>query len=431
MSEMRPFELLEAPLAGTRLIEASAGTGKTYTIAALFLRLILERHLPVKQILVVTFTQAATEELKHRIRTRLREAIVAFAGGNTEDPFLQGLLRKTGNTRSALGRLRIALREFDQAAICTIHSFCLRMLHEHAFESGSLFDTELISDQEDLKREITEDFWRRHFYNASPLLAAYARSRKFTPQHLEDLLNKRIARPYLKVIPATPPPDPTSAEKAYLLAFQEMAQAWNQWREEVSDILSSSPALHQSLYGPSKAPPLVDGMEALVESGGHAPVRFSNFERFTSTMIRNATKKDHEPPLHPFFRLCEEFQNRKAELEEVYEKVLLGLRRDFLTHAHVALSRRKIKENIQSFDDLLTQLRGALKDRGGAALAGAIQTKFKAALIDEFQDTDPIQYEIFKAVFADPESILFLIGDPKRAVYSFWGVDFFVFIVAS
>jgi exodeoxyribonuclease V beta subunit len=160
MNESSHFDLLNSPLEGTNLIEASAGTGKTYTIAGLFLRLLLEKNLSVNEILVVTFTEAATQELKDRIRTKLREAICAFAGGRNGDDFFGNLVKSSKNTENALVSLKEAIRAFDQAAIFTIHGFCRRILHENAFESGSLFDTELITDQEGLIREIVDDFWR-------------------------------------------------------------------------------------------------------------------------------------------------------------------------------------------------------------------------------------------------------------------------------
>ena len=143
MTYIEHFDLLNSPLEGTNLVEASAGTGKTYTIAGLFLRLLLEKNLSVDQILVVTFTEAATGELRDRIRAKLREATRAFTSGGSEDLFLNELVQKQQDPAGSLQRLEAALYAVDLAAIFTIHGFCLRMLHEKAFESGSLFDTEL------------------------------------------------------------------------------------------------------------------------------------------------------------------------------------------------------------------------------------------------------------------------------------------------
>ena len=193
--EIKGFDLLESPLEGTNLIEASAGTGKTYTIAGLFLRLILEKGFSVNDILVVTYTVAATEELRDRIRKKIREAMEAFSAGSSSDEFLNGLVQKNPDPQGAIRLLQEALHDFDEASIFTIHGFCQRTLHESAFESGSLFDTELIPDQERLKEEIVRDFWRLQFYRAPLEFVAYAQSKGVSPRYFLNLLGQRNRPP--------------------------------------------------------------------------------------------------------------------------------------------------------------------------------------------------------------------------------------------
>ncbi|MEJ2724967.1 MAG: UvrD-helicase domain-containing protein [Deltaproteobacteria bacterium] len=207
MTGLKPFDLLSSSLEGTNLIEAGAGTGKTYTITGLFLRLLLERKLLVEEILVVTFTQAATEELRDRIRRKIREAMEAFAQGVTEDKFLRKLVRGHSDPEEAVRRLAEALRSFDEAAIFTIHGFCRRMLYEKAFESGTLFDTELVTDEETLKREACDDFWRTHVSTASGLFVNYVIRRNVTPDSLRALLKNRIDQPDLCIVPPVEPVD--------------------------------------------------------------------------------------------------------------------------------------------------------------------------------------------------------------------------------
>ncbi len=154
MQTIKDFNLIDSPLEGTNLIEASAGTGKTYAITGLFLRLLLEKNLSANEILVVTFTEAATEELKDRIRTGLRKAMEAFSTGNAPKELLKNLVSKSNDHKGALRCLKEAIRTFDEACIYTIHGFCRKMLHEYAFESGSLFDTELVTEQEGLKQKL-------------------------------------------------------------------------------------------------------------------------------------------------------------------------------------------------------------------------------------------------------------------------------------
>ncbi len=151
MVDITSFDLINSPLEGTNLIEASAGTGKTYTIAGLVLRLILEQGLAISEILSVTFTVAATEELRHRIRQTIKAAEEAFARGLSEDPFIDALLKRFADHDKKAEQLREALRDFDEASIFTIHGFCQKVLQTHTFETGTLFDTELIPDEALLK----------------------------------------------------------------------------------------------------------------------------------------------------------------------------------------------------------------------------------------------------------------------------------------
>jgi exodeoxyribonuclease V beta subunit len=187
---MQPFDLLHTPLEGICLIEASAGTGKTYNIEGLFIRLILELQLQVDQILVLTFTNAATEELKDRIRNKLVQTKDAFVIGASDDPLIKILVDKNPDPVASTQRIHDAVIDFDKAAIFTIHGFCQRILYEHAFETRHLFDTELVTDQSSLIREVVNDFWRKIFYPAPPEFISFTLSRISGPDYFSQLLNK-------------------------------------------------------------------------------------------------------------------------------------------------------------------------------------------------------------------------------------------------
>ena len=431
MTQKRPFDLLESPLAGTNLIEASAGTGKTYTIAGLFLRLLLEQNLAVERILVVTFTEAATEELRDRIRTRLRDAVAAYSGGHTDDVFLTGLMEKSPDRKASLRILSQALRNFDQAAISTIHGFCRRVLHENAFESGSLFDTELKADLEYLRAEVSEDYWRTHFYEASPLFVHYALKRKFGPDHLLSLLSKHGAQPYLKIIPQPEIQDASAQEAAFEAALAQVQRAWHAGRQEVEKILLQDEGLKRNMYPKARIPLWIQGMEAFLASEKAFTSIFEGFEKFTLKELQRALKKGASMPDHPFFAACQGLQERRDALEGLFGIHLQALESAFIPWSRKALAQRKAQYNIQSFDDLLIRLERALEGKGGKRLAAAVRMRFQAALIDEFQDTDPVQYAIFRDIFQSGESILFLIGDPKQAIYSFRGADIFAYMEAA
>jgi len=483
------FDLLNSPLEGRNLIEASAGTGKTYTIAGLYLRLLLEKRLSVDQILVVTFTVAATEELRARIRRRIREALAAFVSINgsdqgasvaeptpvaqsasvaepapvtqpapVADDFLAGLVKKCADSREAELLLTNALRCFDEAVVFTIHGFCQKTLQEKAFECGSFFNTELITDQSGLMQEVVDDFWRIHAYNASPEFINFA-GKRWSLKAITTLVRTCASRlNVLRVIPEAdfwetkgsqptpvavdylemegPQPD-TVEEDACIRALDQMRLVWPIVREEVEDLLvNSGQSLNQRKYPQASIRGWMETMDKYL-TPANSPPRWRLFpypgelEKFGITALEGAVKKGCQPPRHQFFILADDLHKKLKELEAVFEQRLLALKRKLLDFVREELPRRKHEQNIRSFDDLLLSLQIALKGEGGADLAQVIREKYRAALIDEFQDTDPIQYDIFKTIYPDRKSTLFLIGDPKQAIYSFRGADIFAYLEAA
>jgi exodeoxyribonuclease V beta subunit len=422
------FDLLTSPLEGTNLIEASAGTGKTYTITGLFLRLLLEKRVSVNDILVVTYTVAATEELRDRVRRMVREALEVYSGGDSQDAFLRSLAQRTGDKAEAISLLRNALRDFDQAAIFTIHGFCQRTLHESAFESGSLFDTELEPDQETgLIEEIVQDFWRRHFYQAPVAFVRYALSKNFWPAFFLKILRKGISHLELKIIPEKMEEGPIHVEPLYR-AYEKLKKVWPGVRDEVEQKLRD-PALYSDyeknlfLY--------LAMMDGYVSGGDSIFPLPEGFEKWTTAVLGKKTRKGMNTPRHAFFDSCDAVQKTAAVLQGEMDRRLLFLKREVFQAIKRELPERKLRRNIQSFNDLLDRLHHSLKKVGGDELSGAIRKRYKAALIDEFQDTDLIQYAIFQDVFGQGEAILFLIGDPKQAIYSFRGADLFAYMKAA
>ncbi|MDP2645788.1 MAG: exodeoxyribonuclease V subunit beta [Desulfobacterales bacterium] len=432
MGIVKPFDIAGSALEGVRLIEASAGTGKTYTISGLFLRLITEKRFTMGEILVVTFTEAATQELKDRIYQTLRKALHAFSCGRAEDELLEALLEqyRGQDPGYAVRAVKEALRDFDKNAIVTIHGFCNKMLYDHAFESGSLFDTRLITEQGDIKKEIVEDFWRSHFYRATPLFVSYCLN-VAAPGRLFSLVQNQLPGEYLKIIPRVQIPDAGPAEAGFMETFRQVSGSWPSVREEIRDIFLLANSLSLVKYRPENIPAYLAQMDDYVASGGLRPRVPANVIKFAAGEIAKAVKKGRTAPRHFFFDLFEKLLVRRQELDQIYERTLLGLKVKLFDTLGQQLKERKRSKNIQSFDDLLLDLHGALYKAGGDLLAGRIRQKFKAALIDEFQDTDPVQYAIFKKVFDHPDRALFLIGDPKQAIYGFRGADIFAYMDAA
>lgn len=428
---MQELDLITCPLVGTNLIEASAGTGKTYTISGLFLRLLLERQLAVHEILVVTFTEAATEELRDRIRRMVRQALQAFTEGHSHDHFFSALLQKHPDHAAASRALTLALQGFDEAAVFTIHGFCQRALRENAFESGEFFDLELLADQSALVKRAVDDFWRRHFYAASPLFLRHALfNRRCTPESLRLMAGRRTSLPFLKTIPDQAMPETGAAEQAFRDVFMEARAAWPSARPQVEAILSGEPGLNRTRYRPDQIPSWLMAMDRYL-AGGPQIETFLEFTRFTPAILTAATKKGHAPPAHPWFDLCGRLQEQAEALAALFDTRLRALKRQLLQDLPGELARLKRERRCQFYDDLLLNLYFALEGSRGPELAKAIGSRFRAALIDEFQDTDPLQYAIFQRIYCRAGGILFLIGDPKQAIYSFRGADIFTYMDAA
>ena len=350
---MKSFDIVTCPLFGTNLIEASAGTGKTYAIAGLYLRLLLERRLPVHRILVVTFTDAATNELRIRIRQRLREVLLTLTEariGDGRDDFLNAIYYRFHRDEETVVWLQEALRDFDEAAICTIHSFCRQTLKESSFESGAAFDAELISDQSDLVQEVVDDFWRRHFYTASPLFVSYAAKEHYDRDHLMCIFGMQTLDPETKVVPAIGKPEITGIEIPLQALHEQLRLEWKENRTQIIDILSDQ-GLKRNVYTAKTVSTLPELMDAFLLPVQKAPTEkgddsrtlfpFSTFEKFTASCISKNTKKDCEVPDHRFFHLCQEYFEMDGDVEDTYKLYLTYLSDEFLRYSRIELSTRK------------------------------------------------------------------------------------------
>src|SRR5262245_62152890 len=340
---MPPLDLVNVSLTGRKLVESSAGTGKTYAITSLYVRLLLERRLSVDQILVVTFTEAATEDLKRRIRTRVREAQAAFAAGKADDDFLSGLLRKMSDWTEAHRILSDALRMLDEAAIFTIHAFCQRVLQDNAFESGSLFETDFITNQETLLREIVDDFWRVELYPASPLFVRHTWQNGLTPESLLQFVKQSLAWPLLEVIPRTEKPDSkaqSELERGLQQAYQLLGAAWESSKAVIGDILLNHPGLHRNVYRRQTVEKDLREMQAYLTSKN--PLSLPNgFERFCSSKLARSLKGAATPPRHRFFDLCQDFQDIFEALHTSFRQSVLALKVSLAAFVRSELRARK------------------------------------------------------------------------------------------
>ncbi len=545
----RRVEPLHFPLWGSRLIEASAGTGKTYTIAALYLRLVLghgergtasldaayppdvdmgflegrkppqeatafREALTPPKILVVTFTEAATLELRDRIRARLAEAAAFFrasaeavdagtcldamepgsvpdqdvVGGRSvvnaasagedlavlpkADPFLQGLrdAYPASQWSERAHTLQLAAEWMDESAISTIHGWCNRMLREHAFDSRGLFNQTLSTDTSELLAEACRDYWR-NFCQGLPLEAARVLQGWWADP---DALQKEV-QSLLSDLDAlsgegrSPAEAIGEAQQQRRQQLQALKAPWREgWIDELGRMLDAGrekPATSRKGKGgaepvsearPEQAFPIgwLNGSKVKttiqaqwlqllrdwVDDADMAKPGLSEtaMNRLTPDGLRDAFGKGvdaQDPALvamleHPALAAMAALPGKLAALPDGRQATLLHAAR----WIEARYRRARDQRSEMSFDDLLRQLAQALASEGGERLAERIRTQFPVAMIDEFQDTDPVQYSIFDRVYRVekncPEQALILIGDPKQAIYAFRGADIHTYLRA-
>ncbi len=431
------LNLNSPPMEGVNLIEASAGTGKTYAICAIVIHLLLGKKIPIEKILVVTFTVAATEELKGRIRSMLRKLWNIFqtkeiSRTDKDYELLQGLLERYGTKPQSINLLKTALHDFDCASIFTIHGFCQRMLMENAFESSSLFDTELISDADILIQEAAKDFWRKKMYTAGEVLVRYANMHKFTPPALSALAKIRPLDPDLIMLPDTQPPDEKKIEEQYQHLkelFNELKAIWNISEKEICSLIENAiteKKLNGKRYQQRHMSSRIEEINAFFSENDILSTDYQKIEYFSSSLLNEKTSAI----THPFCEKLDEFLTLRNELLNDISNYLLCLKKEFVQNIESFLIHHRQRKNARTFEDLLTGMFHALQGNSDSPLALRIRTRFNAALIDEFQDTDPLQYDIFSTIFRN-HCPLYMIGDPKQAIYKFRGADIFAYLRAS
>ena len=438
---------------GSRLIEASAGTGKTWTIAALYLRLVLGhgaehgfgRALRPSEILVMTFTRAATRELSDRIRERLIVAAQRFRGQtplDATDPFLESLMAAypAGQARDhAAWLLSLAAESMDDASVHTIDAWCQRMLKEHAFDSGCLFDETLVADEEAMRLQACQDYWRQNCY----------------PLALESLE---------KVLEVWPGVDKLMEDMKALLGQDIPAAAGAGTLDEA---LARADAARRQALGKLKAGWAV-GADAMLDwllsqlpakANGWATLRQGDVEKWIGILkawaqdagdgsLKDAIGKTAWERLTPeglqkvrivgaaTIAFPKEFGDF-GELQSALEKlptVSAALRQHAAANVAKRLQQLKRQTGSFGFADMLTRLNTALRSENGPRLRERILTQYPVVLIDEFQDTSPLQYDIFNQIYQtqanDRQSSLLLIGDPKQSIYGFRGADIYSYMQA-
>ena len=460
MAETIPLNPITLPLNQISLIEASAGTGKTYTIGSLYLRLLLKagennfsRPLNVEEILVVTFTEMATEELKKKIRERITDAIdklTAFAETQDKsafknDEFLTALCHNL-NIFEAIHRLKLAEQNMDLAAIYTIHGFCRRMLMQYAFHSGIHFNLELIKDQSDLLVRFANEFWREHFYPLPFEMADFIANELGSPDYVLSLLESDLGKNLIVDLENQQALSISITEflhqylGEYFKDIKALKRFWLESAGKISELITEElnkdyakgepKFLSRRSYNTSRLAKWIDQVNAWANDPRDYVLNETLMSYFTQSALGEKGEEGASPFIAPIFTELEERANALMSPDL--------LRRVILYHYRQALQQKlldyKLNHQEKSFDDLLRLLCEALQGAQGDELAEMIRFQYPFAMIDEFQDTDSQQYAIFSKIYRDnPEKNtgFIMIGDPKQAIYRFRGADIFTYLKAS
>lgn len=384
------------------VLEASAGTGKTFTLEHLVVDLVLTADLPLEQIVIVTFTEAAALELRRRIRQKLQEL-----RDLQEDRFEPGRAHWELDD-TARAKLDAALQAFDRTMISTIHAFCQKVLQDAAFETGRLFRQTRMAEGE-LFAEVFKDHLRTAFCatEADQVFLMEALEQTGSPEDLEKLLR-----------------DAWNTRATLLPNEGQLAQARTAVRAFPMADLKDIEAL-RAAYGKSTNTAL--GRFAILDqvlSSLQAQETLSGWDQLigldlfkgASVGVWAKAVWEESIPAGPATRIRDGLTALKAVLPTLESVIVHRL----LPPLKVAMETRKASEGIFDFNNMIDQVAEGVKNPD---LVARLQARYQAALIDEFQDTDGRQWEIFRRLFHDSDHRLVLVGDPKQAIYDFRGGD--------
>jgi exodeoxyribonuclease V beta subunit len=419
------LNLLHDSFSGRSLIEASAGTGKTWTLTALYARLLLEKQLSVSQILVVTFTTAATAELRERIRKRLAELLAVYDNGPGDDALLNALHAQYPDAASHR-RLLLAVHGFDEAAIFTIHGFCQRALQDAAFEAGGDFDNELTHDDREIIDALLADLWRHELAAAEPEWAAFLVQQKITPQSLRQRLRNHLGKPYLRI---EPQPGTHSDMAALRAAWQQAQRLWQGESAAWLEQLKAFDGFKSNMCNPAKLGVWQAELDGYFSDAAALFSKTEAHRRLAREGLNKASKKGCEAPANLLAAALQELCDALDTAQPEAEQRLIDLQVRLIAQLNEQLPARKAAQRLLAFDDLLNKLQQALQGEGGEHLASTLRAQYPVALIDEFQDTDPVQYRVFHRIYQDAGDLCF-VGDPKQAIYAFRGADLATYLQA-
>ena len=441
---------LDLPLSGVRLVEASAGTGKTFTIATLYLRLVLERGSPPERIVVATFTRAATAELAIRLRKRLRMASEMLRqdeptrvreDDDGEAKATRATIARALETTDAATlatRAREAELAMDTAVIGTLHAFCNRVLAEFGFQTGrALREPELLEDTRALQQEIVEDFWRTCSTDADAarlLAETWRRPDALARQVTDPRWRGRTVSNAAELVSAAQ--DSSARRNETLAQLDAIRNAIAGWDDAMLQATMQELADCISHAGARKA--RAQGLHALrdwAQTDTAADLLSAAARKAVDDLAErtlSAMKSCKRLPQGPVFAAIADLDATIQSLQQRDDAARAKLLLDARTYLERELPARMKTLGVLGHDQAVDELAAALDDpHHGAHAVHAIRQRWAVALVDEFQDTDPQQWKILKKLFAHDDGALVLVGDPKQAIYGFRGGDVHAWLMAK
>lgn len=419
MPTPKAFVATTVPLENSNLIEASAGTGKTYSIAILVIRLLLEKKFSIKEILMVTYTKAAVAELEERIRLFVRDAYRASKGEKISDAVITSLVGGSADLEEAKTILREAVLFLDETSVLTIHSFCQKTLNEFAFETNQLFGAEAIKDTAPLIEEHINKFWRKNITTLpaellKPLIFDGNLSRKTLSDAIKQFLagkkffsfdeNKNFALD-------------DNCRASFIKELKELKENEDKLEEEVIEYVKRNAARLRDITSKNKY------------AKNFPTELFDRPEEFIQTILSKRKSGYIRDLFDEILEQCDACDEAKKAKNSTLSKIINHITCFAIQETLSGIKHYKQLNNQISFDDMIANVHNALMKDNSGKLSHELQKKYKAVFVDEFQDTDRMQYEIFQKAFKG-SSILFYIGDPKQSIYSFRKADIFTYFKA-
>lgn len=410
----KDFDAATVALEGSNLIEASAGTGKTYSIAILVLRLVLEQQLSIKEVLMVTFTKAAVAELEERIRLFIRSAYKASTGIPIKDDNITKLVQQAADPQKVL---KEAVLFLDETSVLTIHSFCQQTLNEFAFETDQLFGAEMLEDPQKLVEEEVQRFWRKHVTTLKVELLQQIWSKDLMDNIVKASIEHLSGKKYLSFDDTA---DYTITEAEQDEWVKELV-ATAQKKEEATAAVLEYIITHTAR------------LKTLSESNGYAKksllLLLDTPAGFLSEMLKKRTSAYIPKLYQDVLDLADEAEAAAEAHRAISNAIHIRLQCFAISEVAAGVQAFKQRNNLLGYDDMIGNLHKALVEKDNPALITAMQHKYKAVFVDEFQDTDRQQFEIFDKAFGT-NTILFYIGDPKQSIYAWRKADIFTYFKA-